>query len=299
MSTQTPKLSSSLPNSSDVINSIRAKLEKQNKQKKNDESSKYKWSPKENEQYTVRIVPYIHAVDPFIDLFFHYDLPGRPLCPKHSKPEEENRCAICEFAEELAKQAKKAKAKGDLNNEYWKQFKKISAKKRTYTPVIIRGKEDEGAKFWGLSEKTYNAIASYFIKPGWGNLSDPIEGRDFEVVARKAAGQKYAEPQVSPAPDKTRLIFTSEENLKKDNTKAAEIIKNVPNVFDVFPLTDYETTKKALDELLSQSDDDTQEEDVTENLTETTLNEEESQHPETQESSNNDADIDDLLERLK
>ncbi len=111
MSETTNERKMKIPDSKSVIESIRKKLEKQSKQNNQNENSKYRWAPKDGEENRIRILPYPHGTDPFTELYFHFDLPGKPVCPKHSFPEYENNCAICEFAEELLAEAKREKEK--------------------------------------------------------------------------------------------------------------------------------------------------------------------------------------------
>ena len=93
----------------------------------------------------VRIVPYKHNKDnPFIELFFHYDL-GRKsyLSPmSFGRPDP-----IEEFSQKL---------KSSGNKEDYRLARKIESKMRTFAPVVIRGEENQGVKFWGLSRTAFH-----------------------------------------------------------------------------------------------------------------------------------------------
>ena len=98
------------------------------------------WKPEPGKQ-TIRIVPYQFNKDnPFIELFFHYGLNGKTfLSPvTHGEPDP-----VVEFAEKL-------KATG--NRDDWQMSRKLEPKMRTYVPVIVRGQESEGVKFWGFGK---------------------------------------------------------------------------------------------------------------------------------------------------
>ena len=87
----------------------------------------------------VRIVPYKFNKDnPFIELFFHYDL-GRKsyLSPmSFGRPDP-----IEEFSQKL-------KASG--NKEDYQLARKIESKMRTFAPVVIRGEENTRCKVLGF-----------------------------------------------------------------------------------------------------------------------------------------------------
>ena len=53
---------------------------------------------------------------------------------------------VVEFAEKL-------KATGSSDD--WKMAQKLMPKMRTYVPVVVRGKESEGVKFWGFGKQVY------------------------------------------------------------------------------------------------------------------------------------------------
>ncbi len=96
------------------------------------------WKPQPGRSQ-IRIVPYKYNPDsPFIELFFHYDLGGKSyLSPiSFGRPDP-----IEEFAQKL---------KTSGNKEDYRLGKKVEAKMRTFTPVIVRGEENEGVKYWGF-----------------------------------------------------------------------------------------------------------------------------------------------------
>ena len=104
------------------------------------------WRPEPGKQ-VVRIVPYQHdRSNPFRELYFHYDLGKKNyLSPvTHGKPDP-----VVEFCEKL-------KASG--NSDEWKLGKKMEPKMRTYVPILVRGAESEGVKFWGFGKQVYQEL---------------------------------------------------------------------------------------------------------------------------------------------
>jgi hypothetical protein len=93
------------------------------------------WKPQPGTQQ-IRLVPYKFNKDnPFIELFFHYDLGGKShLSPiSFGRPDP-----IEEFAQKL-------KASG--NRDDYRLGKKLEAKMRTFAPVIVRVKNHKVQSF--------------------------------------------------------------------------------------------------------------------------------------------------------
>ena len=110
------------------------------------------WKPEPGKQQ-IRIVPYQHdKANPFQELYFHYDLGKKNfLSPiTHGRPDP-----VVEFAEKL-------KASG--NSDEWKLGKKLEPKMRCYVPIIVRGKESEGVKFWGFGKTVYQELLAFIAK---------------------------------------------------------------------------------------------------------------------------------------
>jgi len=118
----------------------------------------------------VRIVPYSHNKDnPFMELYFHYEIGKRTYLSPNSfgRPDP-----IAEFAEKL-------KRTGD--KEDWKLSRKIAPKFRVYAPVIVRGEESEGVKFWGFGKTIYQDLMGFLVDPDYGDITDLMNGRDITV----------------------------------------------------------------------------------------------------------------------
>jgi hypothetical protein len=114
------------------------------------------WKPQPGKQ-VVRIVPYKHNKDnPFIELFFHYSLGDNKtyLSPvSFGRPDP-----VQEFADKL---------KSTGNKDEWIQGKRLEPKMRTFAPVIVRGQENEGVKFWGFGKTVYQELLSVIADPDY------------------------------------------------------------------------------------------------------------------------------------
>ena len=128
-------------------------LKRFNSLQNNTKKSDLIWKPA-NGKSQIRIVPYKFNKDiPFIELYFHYNINNKTyLSPiSFGRPDP-----IVEFAEKL-------KRTGDTDD--WKAGKKMEPKLRTFVPVIVRGKENEGVKFWGFGKTVYQDILGYIADP--------------------------------------------------------------------------------------------------------------------------------------
>jgi hypothetical protein len=124
-------------------------LQQQSAEKGSKKSADDIWKPEVGSQQ-VRIVPYIHDKEnPFIELYFHYNIGKRvylsPVTYGNADP-------IVEFAEKLKQTGVK---------EDWLMGRKLEPKMRIYAPVIVRGQEDQGVKFWGFGIQVYQEEQFY------------------------------------------------------------------------------------------------------------------------------------------
>ena len=78
---------------------------------------------------------------------------------------------------------------------------------RTYVPVIVRGEESEGIKFWGFGKTVYQELLAFFADPDYGDLTDPTSGRDITVEFKtaKELGKNYPETYIRVKPNQTAI----------------------------------------------------------------------------------------------
>jgi hypothetical protein len=154
-----------------------------------------------NGKSQVRIVPYKFNKDiPFIELYFHYNINNKTYLSPMSfgRPDP-----IVEFAEKL-------KRTGDTDD--WKAGKKMEPKLRTFVPVIVRGKESEGVKFWGFGKTVYQDILGYIADPDYGDITDPNSGRDIvlEVMSAEESNASYPTTTIRVKPATSKLADSPE-----------------------------------------------------------------------------------------
>ena len=208
------------------IDAIRGRLSKlQNTQKKSD--SLRKPTPGKTQ---VRIVPYKFDKDnPFIELYFHYNINNKTYLSPQSfgRPDP-----IVEFADKL-------KRMGD--KEDWKAAKQMEPKLRTFVPVLVRGQEGEGVKFWGFGKTVYQEILGYIADPDYGDITDPTSGRDITIEYQSAeeAGTSYPVTTIRVKPKQTPLTENA-DNVQK-------FLEGQTEITDLYSELSYDELKEVLE----------------------------------------------------
>ena len=215
------------------LDAIRAKLNQLNTT--SDRKNNY-FRPEPGKQ-RVRIVPYVHRKEnPFLEMYFHYDIAKRSML---SPITFGNADPVVEFAEKLKKT-------GDKDD--WLMGRKIEPKMRTYVPVIVRGKESEGVKFWGFGKTIYSELLSIIADPDYGDITDLMNGGDIDVEFTPSEG-----PGQYP---KTAIRVKPNTSAATEDKAIAKSIMDQPKITDLFPEPTYEELEKALNEWMNPENAD-------------------------------------------
>lgn len=195
------------------------------------------WKPSPGKQ-VVRIVPYKFNVEnPFIELKFHYGLNGKT----YLSPDSFNRPdPIVEFSNKLKKSGDK---------EEWKFGKKIEPKMRTFVPVIVRGEEGQGVRFWGFGKNVYQEILSIISDPDYGDITDVANGRDIVVEFKTAeeTGKSFPETSIRVKPNTSPAVPPAEKDLIAK-------LSNQTNILELFPELSYDELKGVMEAWLHSSE---------------------------------------------
>jgi hypothetical protein len=215
------------------LDAIKAKLNQLNTT--SDRKNNY-FRPEPGKQ-RVRIVPYVHRKEnPFLEMYFHYDIAKRTML---SPITFGNADPVVEFAEKLKKT-------GDKDD--WLMGRKIEPKMRTYVPVIVRGKESEGVKFWGFGKTIYSELLSIIADPDYGDITDLMNGRDVDVEFTPSEG-----PGQYP---KTAIRVKPNTSAATEDKSIAKSIMDQPKITDLFPEPTYEELETALKEWMNPENAD-------------------------------------------
>ena len=203
------------------------------------------WKPQPGKTQ-IRIVPYKFNKDnPFIELFFHYDL-GRKsyLSPmSFGRPDP-----IEEFSQKL---------KSSGNKEDYQLARKIESKMRTFAPVIIRGEENQGMKFWGFGKTVYQELLSIIADPDYGDITDSMNGRDITVEF------KTAEEVGASFPKTTIRVKPNQTPITEDATLLENLMDNQKDITEIYQEQTYEELTEVLNNWLNPENEENQEESVT------------------------------------
>ena len=187
-------------------------------------------------------MPYEFCKDnPFIELFFHYNLNNRSyLSPiSFGRPDP-----IEEFAQKL-------KASG--NKEDYQLSKKLEAKMRTFAPVIVRGEESQGVKLWGFGKTVYQELLSIIADPDYGDITDPVNGRDVSVefISAEESGASFPKTNIRVKPNQTPI---------SDEPSVLELVKtSQKDITEIYQEQSYDDLTGILNEWLNPSEDSTEE----------------------------------------
>ena len=194
------------------------------------------WKPQPGKTQ-IRIVPYaLNKDNPFIELFFHYNLNNRSyLSPiSFGRPDP-----IEEFAQKL-------KASG--SKEDYQLSRKLEAKMRTFAPVIVRGEEKQGVKFWGFGKTVYQELLSIIADPDYGDITDPVNGRDVvvEFLSAEETGASFPKTNIRVKPNQTPI---------SDEPDVLELVKDQQDIRDIYQELSYDELTEVLNEWLNPSEE--------------------------------------------
>ena len=201
------------------------------------------WKPQPGKTQ-IRIVPYAFNKDnPFIELFFHYNLNNRSyLSPiSFGRPDP-----IEEFAQKL---------KGSGSKEDYQLSRKLEAKMRTFAPVVVRGEESQGVKFWGFGKTVYQELLSIIADPDYGDITDPVTGRDVvvEFITAEESGASFPKTNIRVKPNQTPI---------SDEPEVLERVKTQQDIKEIYQELSYEDLTEVLNEWLNPNEEESKEEET-------------------------------------
>ncbi|MEC7166119.1 MAG: hypothetical protein VXW41_09930 [SAR324 cluster bacterium] len=201
------------------------------------------WRPQEGEEHTVSLLSFQdNDGQPFKERYFYYNIGNNPglLAPyQFGKPDP---------IQELI-----TKLRDDGSKESYELAKKLYPKMRTYAPVIVRGEEDKGVRLWAFGKTVYQSLLNIMLDEDYGDITDPSEGRDVKVSCNKPPVRMWAMTEVRPRGKGTPL--------SSDTNQAADWVRNIPDLDEMFTLKTYAELEKIVNDWLNGDDgsDDTDE----------------------------------------
>ena len=196
------------------------------------------WFKPDEGDTDIRIVP-MNDGDPLKERFFHYNVGehrGGILCPKRNFGEH---CPVCEFASQLWREG------SDNNDEESKKLaKSLFVRTRYFSPVVVRGREDEGIKVYGYGKMAYELLLGYILDPEYGDVTDIQEGTDITLT--------YTKPTKPGAYPQTNLKMRRNTSpLLEDSDAIPAILDGLPEFDGLFERHTPEQIDAILDEQLA------------------------------------------------
>jgi len=215
---------------------MRRKLATLRGENKGDSSSP--WFKPEEGDTDIRIVPTKDG-DPLKEMFFHYNVgnhKGGVLCPKRNFGES---CPICDFASQLWREGV------DTNDEESKKLaKSLFVRTRYFSPVVVRGREEEGVKVYGYGKQAYELLLGYILDPEYGDITDINEGTDIALT--------YTKPTKPGAFPQTNLkMRRNTSSLLADKEAIPGILDRMPDFDSLFERLSTAQVDAILEEQLS------------------------------------------------
>jgi hypothetical protein len=213
------------------FDAIRKKLGQLSGQNK---KSTIMWRPEEGKDYNVRIIAMPNNDgQPFKDRWYYYGIGGDKAAAILAPYQFGKRDPIQELITKLREDGSEASRE---------LCKKLYPKMRTYAAVIVRGEEDKGVRLWAFGKMIYQDLLKLMLDEDYGDITDPLEGRDVKVSVTKQPGKQYADTKVTPR--------GTTSPLSKDKDQVKTWLSAIPNLDDYEELTPVEEIEKRVNDWL-------------------------------------------------
>lgn len=177
--------------------------------------------PEEGEE--IRIVPpAIEGMKAYQKLDLHWNVGASKLvvCPsQYGRP-----CPICNHLDSILNDVNASKDEKEV-------AKKMEKRTRHFLPIIVRGKEHEGPKWWGFPKTVLNSISGFFKSKHYGNISDVYQGHDLTITYPKDADTV----NLMPIPVKTPLYSKDGNPSESGISKLRKMVQPLNEVFIELP----------------------------------------------------------------
>ena len=199
--------------------------------KAGDNSADIFWKPEEGAQVIRLVCP--TDGDPFREFYFHYGLGAEGRTTVLSPRTFGETDPISEFGTKLWKNG---------TDEDKNAAKRFWPKMRIFAPVVVRGEEDKGVRWWGFSKTTYENLLNVVLDPDYGDITDTSSGTDIRIDYGKKSGQAFPSTDIRPM-RKSSALAATDEAIEK-------LISTVPDTATAFERVSLEECERILQETL-------------------------------------------------
>lgn len=202
------------------------------------ERNSWTWKPAKGEQI-IRLLPNPRQEDvPFVELFIYYRF-GKtwlsPMCVNQPDP-------VIEYCNQLIDPSVR------LPLDEWKALNEVKQAlmptQRIFAPILVRGAEADGPKYWGFANMIYEKILALIVDPEYGSIENLERGTDMTV-------------EYIPSPDENDPKKAKTDIRPKRNTSIAtadpaflQKLASMPDIKSLFTVPTYEELQQALDAYL-------------------------------------------------
>jgi hypothetical protein len=238
------------------VDQIRKKLQDLNKK-----TNKRKDIWKAKDKHTIRLLPYPHGDEPIIELGFHYDVGDNfgLLCPRSNFSKD---CVICDYADKLKSWNDEdgAEKPESVRKADFEIFKKVQVKETWLVPMIERGQEGEGPKFFKLNKTNCEKVWSLCLDEEMAEIAEVEPGLDvlFNVNTAFDLTIEFKQPNNKDGKGNIKSFPVTDLDKKMRPSKLAKtkgevdaILEKVPNVRDVYPEVPSEEIQKAFEQFIN------------------------------------------------
>lgn len=210
------------------FDAIKADLERLNKRTRSKDGGNDDLFWKPTGEHVIRIVPYAHdRGDSFRRFLFHYNISQKPIVSPATFGNDD---PILEYARKLQNS-------GDT--EKWKLGKNLEPKMRVFAPIIVRGEESKGVRFYGFTENVYLKIAKFISSGDYGDISDLEKGHDIAIEYIKKPGgypetNILVKPLPTPAFNDSSLLSKIDEVPELENIFKAPSKEELVSIFEEY-----------------------------------------------------------------
>jgi len=129
-----------------------------------------------------------------------------------------------------------------------REAKKLFARKRYYSPIIVRGEESKGVRVWAYGKMAYETLLSYVLDPDYGDITNPETGTDI-VLNYSVPGTPGSFPKTTLKPRRRPSVLCDEDVADCD-----ELLDSVPEIETIFQRHSTSEVQSLLDEYLSSDE---------------------------------------------
>ena len=117
-------------------------------------------------------------------------------------------------------------------------------KMRTFAPVIVRGEESQGVRFWGFGKTVYQELLSVIADPDYGDITDAVSGRDVSVefITAEESGASFPKTSIRVKPNQTPIV--------EDKAQLENLLENQKDITELYQELSYEELTDVLNHLV-------------------------------------------------